>query len=178
MEKWRVDLKTVQNQAFYNTRTLFPGKIVPMEDVICEMMKDKMIWEIERSIQKQMDESVRVTEEMIEPIIGEMMAKVYSEAKGPQMYVVSSTSKNFGAAAILYESFLMDFAKETKSDYYILPSSIHEVILIPVDKENEEISHLKHMVYEVNHSEMAEEEILSDAIYVFKRNSGLITKLD
>lgn len=177
LKKWQVDLKCVQSYAFCNTKKIFKGRIKPMEDVICEMMKKKMIMEIERSIEEQMDSRVKITEEMVEPIIQEMMCKVYSEAKGPKMYVASNESKNFGAAAILYDSFLADFANKTQSDYYILPSSIHEVILVPVGNEEDEVLQLKRMVCEVNHTELDMEEILSDSIYLFKRSSGIITKI-
>lgn len=177
LKKWNVDEKSVQAQAFYNSERLFKGTIRPMEDVICELMRKKMICEIEKCIEEQMDAHVSITEEMVNPILKEMMYTVYSEAKGPKMYVVSNESKNFGAAAILYDSFLKDFANQTKSDYYILPSSIHEVILVPVQNEENEVVRLQHMVYEVNHSELDSEEILSDSIYLFKRSAGIITKL-
>lgn len=177
LKKWNVDVKDIQKCAFCNTQRLLKGKITPMEDVIYDLMKKKMILEIEASIEEQMDSHIQVTEEMIEPIIREMMDKIYTEAKGPKMYVAGNVSKNFGAAAILYEAFLTDFANEIKADFYILPSSIHEVILVPVGNEENEAERLKAMVCEVNHSELEEEEILSDSIYLFRRGGGIITKL-
>ena len=177
LEKWKVNMETIQKLAFSNTREMFRGEITPMEDVICTMIKRRMIGDIEKSIKAQLDSDIKVTDEMVEPIVREMVHDIYSEAKGPKMYVVSNTDRNFGSAAILYESFLADFANKTMSDYYILPSSIHEVILIPVENEENEVERLKNMVFEVNRTELAEEEILSDSIYVFKRSGGHITKL-
>lgn len=177
LEKWQVNTEMIQKLAFFNTKELFKGEIMPMEDVICSMIKRRMIAEIEKSIKSQMDSEMKVTEEMVEPIVKELLCNIYSEAKGPKMYVVSNSDRNFGAATILYDSFLEDFAKKTMKDYYILPSSIHEVILIPVENEENEVERLKSMVYEVNHTELSAEEILSDSIYLFKRNGGLITKL-
>ena len=136
-----------------------------------------MIYEIENSIEEHISSGVKVTEEMVEPIIKEMMGKVYTEAKGPKMFVAGNHHKNYGAAVILYEDFLEQFAKKINSDFYILPSSIHEVILIPVGNDEEEVSHLKRMVFEVNHTELEEEEILSDSIYRYMRHGGIITKL-
>lgn len=177
LEKWQVNTEMIWKLAFLNTKELFKGEIMPMEDVICSMIKRRMIVEIERSIKLQMDSEMKVTEEMVEPIAKELLCNIYSEAKGPKMYVVSNSERNFGAAAILYDSFLADFAKEIDSDFYILPSSIHEVILIPVEHEENEVERLKSMVYEVNHTELSEEEILSDSIYLFKCGEGQITKL-
>lgn len=177
LERWKVNTDIIQKLAFNNTQNLFKGEITPMEDVICAMIKRRMIGEIENSIKAQLDSDIKVTEEMVEPIVREMVHDIYSETKGPKMYVVSNSERNFGAAAILYQSFLEDFANKTMSDYYILPSSIHEVILIPVENEENEVERLKNMVCEVNNTELSIEEILSDSIYLFKRSVGLITKL-
>lgn len=177
LKKWHVNIEEVKRFAFSNTPNLLKGKITPMEDVICELMRKKVILDIENSIQEQTDSCIRITEDMVEPIIQEMLGKIYTEAKGPKMYVAGNESKNFGAAVILYEKLLMDFAEKIQSDIYILPSSVHEVILIPVENETDEVQKLKDMVYEVNHTELPKEEILSDSVYLFKRSEGSITKL-
>ena len=51
------------------------------------------------------------------------------------------------------------------------------LILLPVENEDEEIYRLKEMVYEVNHTELSEEEILSDSVYLFSLQNLKITKL-
>lgn len=177
LKRWKADVNDIRECAFANTPELLKGQIAPMEDVICELMRKKMIYEIENSIEEQMASCVRVTEEMVEPIVKEMMDKIYTEAKGPKMYVAGNYCKNYGAAVILYENFLEKFAKEINSDFYILPSSIHEVILIPVGNDEEEVARLKYMVYEVNHTELEAEEILSDSVYRFVRQGGIIKKM-
>lgn len=177
LEKWQVNTEMLQKLAFYNTPVKFKGEITPMEDVICSMIRRRLTEEIEKSIQSQLDTNINVTDEMVEPIVREMVHNIYSEAKGPKMYVLSNSDRNCGAAAILYNSFLADFAKKTNSDYYILPSSIHEMILVPVGEDENEAERLKTMVREVNCTELSAEEILSDSIYFFKRDKGLITRL-
>ncbi len=177
LKKWNVSTKEIWQIALKNTPVIQKGKVTPMEDVICELMKQRMILEIESSIEEQVSSHISITGDMVDPIIREMMEKIYTEAKGPKMYVAGNESKNFGAAVILYESFLSDFAKEIQSDFYILPSSIHEVILIPTGNEEDEAVKLKNMVYEVNHSELSEEEILSDSVYIFRRNGGIVSRI-
>lgn len=177
LKKWDTDVKEIWEIAFKNTPVMLEAKILPMEDVICELMKNKMILEIENSIEEQVSSHIRITDDMVDPIIREMMEKIYTEAKGPKMYVAGNECKNFGAAVMLYDSLFSDFAKEIQSDFYILPSSIHELILVPVGNEENEAARLKDMVYEVNHSELAQEEILSDSIYIFKHSSGIVSRL-
>lgn len=177
LKKWNVTIKEIQKCAFANTPQILKGKITPMEDVICDLMRKRMILDIENSIREQTDSHIPVSEEIIEPIIREMLEKIYTEAKGPKMYVAGNESKNFGAAVILYQSFLENFAETIQSDFYILPSSVHEVILIPVEGEEEEVEKLKNMVYEVNRTELEREEILSDSVYLYKRKENCIIML-
>ena len=177
LKRWQVTLKEVKENAFLNTPKLLQGKITSMEDVICDLLRKKMILEMENSIQGYTNSYIRVKEEMIEPIIQEMLEKIYADAKGPKMFVAGNESKNFGAAVILYDTFLKEFAESIHSDFYILPSSVHEVILIPAEKEQDEVCKLKEMVYEVNRTELAEEEVLSDAVYMYKREEECIIKL-
>ncbi len=92
----------------------------------------------------------------------------------PMMYVLSNKIKLYGASAILYPDVLSDFAKSQNSDLYILPSSIHEVLLIPKD-EHTNVSDLNQIIQEVNASQVLEEEILSNHVYFFERASGFIT---
>lgn len=177
LKKWQVSVETLKEVALKNTPLLLKGNIIPMEDVIYDLMRQKMICQIENSIGEHSDLGVKITEDMVEPIIKEMFGKIYTEPKGPKMYVVGNESKNYGAAVILYDNFLLNFAKKMKSDFYILPSSVHEVILLPVENIDDEISRLKEMVYEVNHTELSQEEILSNSVYLFSFKEDRITKL-
>lgn len=99
------------------------------------------------------------------------------EEQGPSpMYVLTNHLKLNGAACILDEKVLQRFAEEQHKDIIILPSSIHEVILVPTDGlENAEVLH--EMVHDVNQDEVAEEEILSEEIYFYSRLSGTISQL-
>lgn len=85
------------------------------------------------------------------------------------MYVLSNTDRTFGASAILYENELRNIAKELGDSFYVLPSSVHEVIVIPestcVDADN-----LLTIVTQINKSEVAWEEVLSDSVYYYDRD--------
>lgn len=90
------------------------------------------------------------------------------------MYVLTNESKLNGAACILYENVLYDFAQKLGADLYILPSSVHEVILLPklsMFKKDE----LVNMVKEVNTEGVAADEVLSDHVYEYNRTERLIT---
>ena len=92
------------------------------------------------------------------------------------MYVLTNESKLNGAACILYENVLYDFAQKLGADLYILPSSVHEVILLPKLSMFEK-DELVNMVKEVNTEGVAADEVLSDHVYEYNRTERLITCL-
>ena len=78
------------------------------------------------------------------------------------MYVLTNESKLNGAACILYENVLYDFAQKLGADLYILPSSVHEVILLPKLSMFEK-DELVNMVKEVNTEGVAADEEIGRA---------------
>ena len=79
-----------------------------------------------------------------------------------------------GASVLLYDDVLQTFALKKKTDFYILPSSVHEVLLIPADNQIS-MSTLSSMVRDVNSSQLAREEILSDHVYYYSLETDQIT---
>lgn len=77
------------------------------------------------------------------------------------MYVLTNEKQNFGAGAILYPGMKQKI-EETMGEFIILPSSIHELILIPESMNKPE---LKEIIYEVNRTVVNDSEILSDRPY-------------
>lgn len=90
------------------------------------------------------------------------------------MYMLSNRCKLNGSVCILYQNLLPDFARRLGSDLYILPSSIHEVLIIPAS-QNHSCEELTDMVREVNATQVSVEEILSDHVYYFSRQTGKLT---
>lgn len=86
------------------------------------------------------------------------------------MYILSNSQRNLGASCILYPDILKNFSGMIENDFYILPSSIHEVILLPVCAEENPVR-LQEMVKEVNESQVEVQEQLSDQVYFYDRKS-------
>ncbi len=84
------------------------------------------------------------------------------------MYVLSNHMRHFGAACILYNHVLEDIGNQLGEDFYVLPSSVHETILIPLKFSSEKVI-LDQMVKEVNETQLSEEEVLSDHAYYYSR---------
>lgn len=90
------------------------------------------------------------------------------------MYILTNISRCNGAAVMAYPNLLENIAEQLGHDLVILPSSIHEVIILSVDDQTD-FRKLEEMVREVNDSQVAEEELLSDTIYVYERSTGRVT---
>lgn len=90
------------------------------------------------------------------------------------MYVLTNRYKLNGSGCILYPNLLHDLAARLESDLLILPSSIHEVLIIPA-RNHSSPDELSDMVKDVNSSQLSREEILSDHIYYYSRENGQLT---
>ncbi len=82
----------------------------------------------------------------------------------PELMVVTSTSGIRGAGVIAYPGMLEDAAEIMGGDFFMLPSSIHEVLLMQA-KSPEEYRNLEMIVREINATEVAPQDRLSDRIY-------------
>ena len=80
------------------------------------------------------------------------------------MYVATVPDKISGAGVIAYQEFMDQAAEKLGGDFYILPSSIHEILLVK-DDGSFGSDYLKSMVEEVNATQVAPEEKLTDSVY-------------
>lgn len=91
------------------------------------------------------------------------------------MYVLSNTSKNYGASTILTETARQKILNQfPNGKVTIFPSSVHELILIRTEYD-ENIENLQQMVQEINHTELSKEDFLSDNVYHFDAHTGKLT---
>lgn len=92
------------------------------------------------------------------------------------MYVLSNRSRVEGAACILYPNLVRDFAEAVGSSFYIIPSSVHEVLLLPAEDDGES-AELKRMIREINDTQVGMEEILSYSLYFYDKEEGKVIRL-
>lgn len=141
---WDVSVNELYMLAMENTPHLLHFQIQNMTEVLNELLAEK---------------DSRLPEEDLSAI---------------PMYVLSNHTKLNGSGCILYKNLLSDFSARINSDLYILPSSIHEVLLIPA-KYASSAAELTAMVREINITQLSREEILSDHVYLYSRHSGKVT---
>ncbi len=148
MEIWGTTTEELMRLAGENTRRLFPWECRSMLSLI-EGCEDKP-----------------GRKGMGDPAEAEDFAEAEGFAEGFSMLVLSNKQHINGAACILYPQVLEEIAQRTKTSFFILPSSIHETILIGDGGCNEGES-LQKMVEEVNATQVEPEEVLSDRLYYY-----------
>lgn len=112
----------------------------------------------------------QVMMEMIGPEQFELMGMpAVTDIRDEQMIVASVPDKINGAGVIAYPNFMENVAEQVGGDFYILPSSIHEVLVVP-DNGNMSLGDLEAMVREVNATQVAPNERLTDNVYHYDAN--------
>ena len=93
------------------------------------------------------------------------------------MYVLTTETANLGAAALYYPDVKEKAAELLGSGYYVLPSSTHEVILVP-DTAGHNEKDLCDMVKQANRTVVEPKDVLSDSVYHYDRDSRSLSKVD
>lgn len=114
--------------------------------------------------------SVRTMSEVMCELMGVNVGQEIEEPDGPQMYVLTNARKLHGANIMLYKEYLEIAAEKMNGDFYIIPSSIHELIAVPVSAQG--LEELREMVKAVNDNQLAPEEILGYEVYRYNRETG------
>lgn len=95
----------------------------------------------------------------------------------PALYVLTDKHNTFGASQLYLKDKIREFAEKNNCDVYILPSSVHELLLLRADFPNVEPEYLKEMVCEVNATEVSDEDFLCDGAYKFELATDKIIAL-
>lgn len=161
MKQWKITKTQLFDLANENTPKLFPAKLSNMNDIMTEILK--------RDVEKMIGKYGRVKEnpQSEEEMGKRLRVKLEENSQEVQMFVLTNQMGINGASVVLYKNVVRNFAKICESDLYLLPSSIHEFIIVP-KKEFIERKKLESMVKEVNRTQVEREEVLSDRVYQYR----------
>lgn len=134
--KWNVSNEEILEAAKENTSKLFPPKIQDL----CEFVQDM----------------VDISKEELSQ----------GQKNFPDLQILTNDLCINGATVILYDSFMKDVYERLGGKFIILPSSIHEVLVVPLE-DSMYIPYLQEVVESINQRFVAEDEILSDNVYMY-----------
>ena len=138
-----------------NTKKIFPFKRERIEETMCRMMRR---WGSEER-----------DAEMAFPGMQDVPEK-------ERVYVISNEFEFFGANALLYSDVLGKVVKKIGTDCYILPSSVHDLIVLSTDVFSER-SKLINLVKETNKEHVKNSDRLSDSIYLYSIVDGSLQRI-
>ena len=98
-----------------------------------------------------------------------------TDFNGPSMYLIINESIRYGAAAMFAcPELFRGISTQLDSDLIIIPSSIHELIIVEAESTMETMGkdNIYEMVHSVNQECVEKEEVLSDTVYVYSRKHG------
>lgn len=170
LENWEITEDTLFHDAFKNSPAIEPYSILRVNEMLKNILRD--------NVREEMDEicdgdSV-YKEELLENTLEAMVVEI--EEKHIPMSVLTNSGRYYGAASLVYPGVLETIGEILQDDFYILPSSVHEVIFIG-KSEGMEVASLNDMIEEVNRTQVEEEEWLSDHAYYYDRKSKLFVSV-
>lgn len=156
MEMWgNPDIKELYRIAKNNTQKRYKGRVSNMMEIMGEIISHS---------------ADNVDPDVVDAFFE--MDSVYEDNMMP-MFVATNSKKVNGAGVILYDGLLRSFAEKIGGDFYILPSSVHEVIFVPANGDMD-ARYLIQMVKEVNATEVAPDEVLSDNVYMYHADTDFV----
>lgn len=150
---WNVSVEDLYRVAMENTPKLLRCEIKSMAETFCDIVQS---------------EYSDITDEELGKIMRQFAGSI-------PMFVMSNQCRVEGASCMLYRNILACFAQSISNSFYIIPSSIHELLLIPAQQCIEDES-IKSMIREINDTQVSNEEILSYSLYFYDKEEGEIVK--
>lgn len=151
-EQWRVRAEQLWEDAGENVKRLLPAEFFTMNYALKEILKKGIGIKDGRSAAE-------------ENLLGND-----SDVRDG-MYVLSNKMRNYGAACIVYPHILEMIWNILQTDYYVLPSSVHEVIITPCHKSIT-CEELDEMIQDINATQVDAEEVLSGHAYLYEHRTG------
>lgn len=132
---------------------------------------------LEQGIKNTEDESEIIEmDQLILQLLGEeTLNENLGEPLFP-MYVFTNKMRVLGAAGAFFGNKVKKLAKRLEANLFILPSSIHEAILIP-DTGKVSVEEFSEMVREINREQVPEGEMLADDIYYYNRERRMFDRV-
>lgn len=160
LDMYGISQEELHDLAVANLEEKMPATFQGMSEVVKEMMLPQIMSDLGLSKEAALD--------YIEQMIPD---------GNEQMYVLSNDSRLNGAATVLNEKAMEDIAEKVGGDFFILPSSIHELLVVP-KQDGMDYSSLEAMVQEVNATQVAPEEKLSDHVYEYDAKEKELYRAD
>lgn len=137
-------------------------------EVTCEMLEE---WGIDQeTLKRQAEENMKTQDyrlySMEEMLGGFMPTKLDKETEKVPLQILTNREGILGAAILANPELLKEVIGDKMGDCYLLPSSVHELIVCPVETWMS-VENLQEVVKKVNQTIVSEVDYLSDEVYYY-----------
>lgn len=144
-------------------------------EVTCEMLEE---WGIDQeTLKRQAADNMKAQGYQLysmKEMLGSFMPTEPDAGTGmDSLQILTNREGILGAAILANPELLKEVLGDKMGDCYLLPSSVHELIVCPVESWMD-VEDLQEVVVEVNKTLVKEEEILSNSVYEFHTSDGTI----
>lgn len=144
-------------------------------EVTCEMLEE---WGIDQeTLKRQAADNMKAQGYQLysmKEMLGSFMPTEPDAGTGmDSLQILTNREGILGAAILANPELLKEVIGDKMGDCYLLPSSVHELIVCPVESWMD-VEDLQEVVVEVNKTLVKEEEILSNSVYEFHTSDGTI----
>lgn len=167
LRRWDMSPEAMFKKAGEDSRRYLPPYLERMETMMLEHMTCELM-EREHKSKKQ-------AREQAEKEYTQMFGNDTKNAK--TIYVVSNQNLIYGASVIFYDDVLKALAKEKGEDLILLPSSIHEWLVMK-EGDVDSLKDLQSVVRDANRFVVSEAEVLSDGVYRYSLKNNCIEKVE
>lgn len=160
MEKYGITKEQLHADAMESSPKIMPPQIAPMG-----------------SIMEQLLGIDTKNAEMEAPAVDIMEVLTQCMLEENPMVVVTNNQTVDGASVIFYPGIMDKIGEAFEGNFFILPSSIHETIVLP-DNGDFDYRMLKDMVKEINANEVCSEEQLTNEVYHYDAKEHVFEKAE
>ena len=154
-ENWGIAIEELYSIALFNTMRILPWRIHSLTQMVSECVRQK------------------APDKLVEELLADIGELDRSE-DGIHMHVLTNEAGINGATCILYDNVLRQFATTLNCNLFVMPSSIHEMMLVP-HREDTDAHFLAELVSEANQSTVGLVDLLSDRIYYYDRDTDTVS---
>lgn len=144
MNQWNLTPEKLYSLALSNTKRLFPPVLNRLSDLFFDRSREGMA----------------LLDELPEPVSSSPSEDF------PSIYVLTNSAASYGACCFLYDDLISSIAEKLGTDLLILPSSIHELLLMP-DLHTMKYEAIEKIIRSVNTHDVEKSDVLSDHLYLY-----------
>ena len=164
LASWDIVEDTLFQDAFENSPRIESYNILKISEMMKRVLKETVREQIDEICEGDFEDKEDVLENTLEALAREI------EEKHIPMFVLTNRNRYYGAACLVYPDMMKVVGEMLQDDFYILPSSVHEIIFIGKNDCMDPFA-LNEMIEDVNATQVDEEEWLSDHAYLYERKS-------